>query len=355
MGIDTIVGVDAYGGDPHNGVLPPERVAHAVQVAASLHQDTAFFVAGNPFTMQQLLPQRRNITIIQGDDAKYGATKKLAQMAAAGDLAGFYTLSKTDTLVPCVHKYIKPFEACAYAFPSLKLMPLLAATPKSRDTAKHDSAYMLDVGAVPEISADNYVAYAHIGRMYARAVGKRLSVRIGLLNIGVESNKGTPEEQEAYKRLASQFPDTKDVPELADRFIGNVEPEPCIYDRDNGMHDSRPVDVIVTDGRQGNQFIKLFSAAAKYAFEELKYEIKRGKPWEKIGGAMMRSAGHRVKARAAQYGVATFPCSEKPVFKGHGKTAVDGILIGLEQLLASIAAKETDAFRTAINNYARTC
>lgn len=352
MSLETAIGIDACGGDPYKGAQPYARVARAVEIASVLHPETTFFVAGGPLVLQKVLRPARNITVVQGDDQKYGAVKILSKMAAEGDIAGFLTLSKTEMLVPSVHKYIGNFDSCAYAFPSLKLMPLIAELPKARTTAENKSFYMLDVGAVPEISADNYVAYAHIGRIYARAIGNRQNVRIGMLNIGSEKKKGTSAEREAYARLEALLPDNEHNHQFADKFIGNVEPEPCIFDKDNGMHDPRGVDVVLTGGSAGNQFIKLFAAAARYAFEELSYEIKNGPAWEKAGGMLIRGAGRRVKARAAKYGVATFPCSKKTVRKGHGKTPVEGILECIDSLLTAIATNEAGKMRHEIDGYA---
>jgi glycerol-3-phosphate acyltransferase PlsX len=349
MNLETAIGIDAHGGDPYKGTPPYVRIARAVEIASVLHPETTFFVAGSPAALQSVLRPTRTIKPIQGDDPKYGAAKILSKMAAKGDISGFVTLSKTEALVPCVHKYIGSFESCTYAFPSLNLMPLLAELPKARSTGEHKSCYMLDVGAMPQVSAENYVAYAHIGRIYARLVGKRRPARIGLLSIGAEKRKGSEAQREAYGMLEQLLPANGE----GDVFVGNVEPEPCIFDKDNGMHDPRPVDVVVTGGERGNDFIKIFAAAARYAFEELSYEINHGPPWEQAGGMLIRGAGRRVKERATKYGVATFPCSNKPVRKGHGKTPVEGILECIDSLLRAIASNETGRMRHEINSYAR--
>jgi len=58
-------------------------------------------------------------------------------------------------------------------------------------------------------------------------------IKIGLLNIGAEEEKGTKVLQEAHKLLKENLKE----------FSGNIEPHEALYHK---------VDVIVTDGFTGN-------------------------------------------------------------------------------------------------------
>jgi glycerol-3-phosphate acyltransferase PlsX len=67
----------------------------------------------------------------------------------------------------------------------------------------------------------------------------------------------------------------------------------------------------------------------------LKAEIKNGRWYEKLGAFLMRKAFERIKKRISpgQYGGAPFLGLNAPVFKGHGTTMEDGIVVGLEKYI----------------------
>lgn len=354
MGIETVIGVDAYGGDEVDNRTAAERITAVVRAIACERPDIKFVVAGDPFVLQQRFPHNpENIEIVQGNDTKYGAIKKLAQMASAGDIHGFYTLEKTEILVRVVNHWIGNFPICEEIFGKKAVMPLLAELPKSRKSGRVSSWYFLDVGAVTEISPDNYVMYAQVGRIYARTIGKKSPVRVGLLNIGIEKHKGTRALKVAYGMLSTLLPNGDAVKNGADRFIGNVEPNPCMVDHEKGSSTPRPVDVVVTDAFTGNIMIKALAAASEYHKEETLYEIQHGGLREKSTGALGKPMFKRMKDRVNKYVVSKFPCSAKPVCKGHGTAGIDGIISGIEHLIGYVQTRGTEAMERVLQSYAK--
>jgi glycerol-3-phosphate acyltransferase PlsX len=101
---------------------------------------------------------------------------------------------------------------------------------------------LLDVGASPDASAALLVQHAALGVGYARRVLGRPTVRIGLLNIGVEVGKGDRPRRAADATLrGATLPDNT-------RYVGNVEGHELTL--------GSRADVVVTDGFTGNVLLK---------------------------------------------------------------------------------------------------
>lgn len=106
---------------------------------------------------------------------------------------------------------------------------------------------LLDAGANVDSKPENLVQFARLGAVYARDVLGRALPRIGLLNIGEESEKGNELAVETHRRLASS----------GLNFVGNVEGREII----DGV-----CDVLVTDGFVGNVLLKFYESVAGFVF-----------------------------------------------------------------------------------------
>jgi glycerol-3-phosphate acyltransferase PlsX len=111
---------------------------------------------------------------------------------------------------------------------------------------------VLDIGANVTYKGDHLLQFASMGIAYQKSRGITHPT-VGLLNIGSEEKKGTPELREAYKKLQSLNKDTT-------TFIGNVE------GRDVFKGD---IDVLVTDGFTGNVFLKTAEGIAAVILDQL--------------------------------------------------------------------------------------
>lgn len=115
---------------------------------------------------------------------------------------------------------------------------LLAELP-----SKSGTFCVLDVGANIQCKPNQMLQFALMGAAYQRVMKQIDKPRVGLLNIGVESQKGTQDLQIAYHNLRQFCENSSKMME----FIGNIEGTEVFEGK---------VDVLVTDGFTGNIFLK---------------------------------------------------------------------------------------------------
>jgi len=136
---------------------------------------------------------------------------------------------------------------------------------------------LLDVGANVDSDAENLVQFAAMGGIFAEHVLHVENPRIGLLNIGEESEKGHVMAREAHEKLAN-----------ADmRFVGNVEAHDMIAHR---------ADVVVCDGFVGNVVIKFFEGITSFIFRSLREDLQQG-PIAPLALLALKPGFDRMKAR----------------------------------------------------------
>jgi glycerol-3-phosphate acyltransferase PlsX len=111
---------------------------------------------------------------------------------------------------------------------------------------------VLDVGANIAPKPQHLVSYALLGTFYRHCILAEKSPSVGLLNIGVEEQKGTQELKETYRMLQGTF---------AERFLGNIEGMEVFQGK---------IDVLVTDGFTGNVFLKTSEGISSFLAEYLK-------------------------------------------------------------------------------------
>jgi phosphate acyltransferase len=132
---------------------------------------------------------------------------------------------------------------------------------------------MVDVGANVEVRPEHLVQFAYMGSAFMEAVHGVDRPRVGLLSIGEEAKKGTPDVVAAHERLAAA--DASSI-----NFIGNVEGTDVTAGAAN---------VIVTDGFTGNVALKLMEGTAKTVVGAVRDAI-RSTPVSMLGGLLVRGA-----------------------------------------------------------------
>jgi len=138
---------------------------------------------------------------------------------------------------------------------------LLAFLPSAKGAVA-----VLDVGGNVACKAHHLVQFAHLGVAFQRALYDIKTPVVGLLNIGVESGKGTKEVCQAYEELKRQSKELQNKvfpPRML--FAGNVEGRDVF----NGT-----IDVLVTDGFSGNVLLKATEGVAGFILEKLQQEFK---------------------------------------------------------------------------------
>ncbi|HEY2602743.1 MAG TPA: phosphate acyltransferase PlsX [Thermoleophilaceae bacterium] len=132
---------------------------------------------------------------------------------------------------------------------------------------------MVDVGANVEVRPEHLVQFAYMGSAFMEAVHGVERPRVGLLSIGEEATKGTPDVVAAHERLA-------DASASSINFIGNVEGTDVT---------AGAADVIVTDGFTGNVALKLMEGTAKTVVGAVRDAVRASRV-STVGGLLIRGA-----------------------------------------------------------------
>ncbi len=163
-------------------------------------------------------------------------------------------------------------------------------------------ALLLDSGANAVCKPENLYDFAVMGSYYMQSVHDIENPRVGLINIGAETHKGTPLVQEVYTML-------EDAPV---NFVGNVEPRYIL--------DSK-ADVLVTDGFTGNVILKLIEGTAKFFFLSIKEMLYKNFV-TKLAALVLKGDMKKFKGRFdyKQYGGASLMGVDGVVIKAHGSS-----------------------------------
>lgn len=138
------------------------------------------------------------------------------------------------------------------SLPRIRRPALLAVLPTQ--TGK---VAIIDVGGNVSCKAQHLISFAEMGVAYMQCLENVDLPKVGLLNIGIESKKGTLDLQEAYRILSS-------YPKNEFHFLGNVEARDVFKGQ---------VDVLVTDGFTGNVLLKTSEGVANLVLESIKKNL----------------------------------------------------------------------------------
>jgi phosphate acyltransferase len=175
---------------------------------------------------------------------------------------------------------------------------------------------MLDVGADVKAEPEDLLQFATMGASYARNGLNLKRPRVGLLNVGTEENKGRPELKQAFEMMPA-------VAAVGDfDFVGFVEGGDIPGDR---------VDVIVTDGFNGNIALKTGEGTAKLISDFMR-EAFKSSLLAKIGALLamgaLRRLQKRIDPRRVNGGV--FLGLNGTVVKSHGSADATGVSAALK-------------------------
>jgi glycerol-3-phosphate acyltransferase PlsX len=162
---------------------------------------------------------------------------------------------------------------------------------------------LLDCGANVDAKAVDLVQFAKMGSIYMENIMGVKNPKIGLVNIGVEEEKGNALVKETYPMLKN----SNDI-----NFIGSVESREIPYGA---------ADVIVTEAFVGNVIIKLYEGVAGALLKRVKEGFK-STPVSMMGAALAKPAlkktlkGFSIK----EYGGAPMLGLKALVVKSHGNS-----------------------------------
>ena len=190
---------------------------------------------------------------------------------------------------------------------------------------------VLDIGANPDVRAENLLQFGIMGSIYAEKAMRIASPKVGLISNGEEEGKGNHLVKEA----------TPLFKESGLNFYGNVEGKEVI---------GGAVDVAVTDGFTGNVMLKTSEAVAKLLTDKIKEAILNGGIAAKIGGALIKPAMKEVKALLDPSNVGAAPLLgvNGLVFIGHGRSDAVAIKNGIRSAKIAVESSLLESIRDAI-------
>ena len=163
---------------------------------------------------------------------------------------------------------------------------------------------VVDAGANVDCKPEYLVQFAHMGREYYKGVLKAEDPTIGLVNIGVEEEKGNELTKNTYQLLKE---------EKGLNFVGNVEP------RDVTLGDTH---VLVCDGFVGNTILKMYEGTASTVLKIIKDEMLSSGITAKIGALLLKPVFNSIKKKFdyKEYGGAPFLGVDGICIKAHGSS-----------------------------------
>ena len=167
---------------------------------------------------------------------------------------------------------------------------------------------LLDAGASVEVRPEHLVQFAYMGAGFMEAVVGIERPSVGLLSVGEESGKGTPDVLSAHDRIAEAG---------GLNFAGNVE----------GFDiPTAGVDVVVADGFTGNVALKVLESTLKVVGTEIRSRIRSG-ALSSLGGLLVRGKLGELREDfdPERVGGAILLGLRKPVVVAHGSFGPIGI------------------------------
>jgi glycerol-3-phosphate acyltransferase PlsX len=247
---------------------------------------------------------RRDASIVQA--ARAVADGRAAALVSAGSTGP--TLAAATLSIRRLHGVFRPALAVLLPIPG---GPVL----------------LLDAGANVEVRPEHLVQFAYMGASFMQAVVGRARPRVGLLSVGEESGKGTPDVIIAHEQIAAG-----DL-----NFVGNLEG----FDLPKAG-----ADVVVTDGFTGNVALKVLEGTSKLMRDTIRERVRSG-PVSTFGGLLVRGKlrGLRDEIDPERVGGALLLGLRKPVVVAHGSFGPTGIEHAVK--LARRAVHEDMVGRTA--------
>ncbi len=189
---------------------------------------------------------------------------------------------------------------------------------------------LIDCGANVDCKPEYLVQFGVMGDAYMRGVVDMENPRVGLVNIGAESEKGNALVKATYP-LMEKAPYN---------FVGNVEARDITGD---------VADIMVTDGFCGNLILKFMEGVAGTLFGIIKQEIKSD-PRSAIGGLLAKPAFRRVKKLMdyTEVGGAPLLGVQGAVVKAHGSSNAHAFSCAIGQLIKMIDGRVVEIIEKGV-------
>ena len=253
---------------------------------------------------------------------------KAAEIVAAGQADALISAGNTGALI----------LSSAQTIPRIKGVhrTALAAVYPTRNELEREDIFslILDVGANITVDRDHMIHFALMGSAYAQKVTGVDKPLVGLLNMGAENNKGGPKYVEVNRILEY-------LPQI--NFHGNIEGSDLM----KGI-----VDVVVTEGFNGNIAVKTMEGVAEAAMGLGKLAFQKKLIW-KLGMIMLSGGIRKVKKISdyQEYGGAPILGLEKLVLKCHGRSTPRAIDNAIKLGIKCIRDELVENMKISINAF----
>jgi len=177
---------------------------------------------------------------------------------------------------------------------------------------------LIDCGANSDCTPEYLLQFAYMGFYYAEDVLKIKNPRVGLLNNGAESTKGTSLQLETYALLEKSTLN----------FVGNVESKDAM---------GGACDVLVSDGFTGNIFLKAVEGTASLLMSEIK-SVFMSTPLTIISSLIVKNKmrGLKDKLNPDLIGGTALLGISKPVIKAHGSSNAMAFESAIRQAIGEV-------------------
>lgn len=307
--------VDVMGGDEE-----PHVVLEGIRAALEADRDLTVLAVGPEDIVAEFCQQQERAeplfapdVITMEDDPIQAVMKKrkssivlACRAVKKGDADAFFSAGATGAITAAATAYVTPFK---YQVGEEKkpIRPCLTSAVPNRSGGL---TVFCDMGANPDVEAQDMVRFAQMGATYARLVCGVASPRVGLLSNGSEDTKGSHFTKACFPLMQQSVPG----------FSGNCE---------GGDLVSGNFDVVVADGFAGNVLLKATEGAAKFMLSELK-GIFMASVVSKIAAALLkpRLAVLKAKLSGDAKGGAILLGLRGVVLIGHGATSAEAVKNG---------------------------
>ncbi|MFI3226709.1 MAG: phosphate acyltransferase PlsX [Clostridia bacterium] len=195
-----------------------------------------------------------------------------------------------------------------------------AALAPTLPTKTVGGSLLIDSGANVECTEEYLEQFAIMGSIYCEKTMGRARPKVGLINNGSESSKGTPMIKAAHELLKQTHADG------TINFIGNIEGR----DVAEGT-----ADVIVTDGFTGNILLKTYEGVGLYIATQIKQMFTKN-IFTKIGALLVKDGINDFKKSMdyKEVGGAPMLGIRKAIIKSHGSCDAYAIRSSVKQAIA---------------------
>lgn len=307
--------LDAMGGDN-----APQAPVEGALEALRLYPDLEISLAGD---LPQLEPLLKDAGDVKDRISLVDAPEVITNDESP--VMGVRTKKKSATVIGMLQlkeKQVDGFVSCGSTgavlaggmfrlgrIPGIERPALAPVLP----TGTPNGALLIDCGANVDCRPQYLLQFGMMGSIYMERVIGVKNPRVGLINIGVETDKGN-------ELVKTTYPLMEKAPY---NFVGNVEAREITNDA---------ADVLVCDGFSGNLILKFMEGVAKSLLGIIKKELMAD-PVSKFGALLSKGAFKRVKKDMdySEVGGAPLLGVQGAVVKGHGSSNGHAVCCAIKQ------------------------